>query len=107
MSSHRSLTAANRICSANEGNHLADVVLIDQSAVARVDVRRRDAVLQIQREIHDRLEALDIWLLINGRGDHTALDGRQNIRGEIKSTDRDVHVGLLDTTATHTNRPSP
>src|SRR5258708_8660914 len=107
MSSQCLLTAANSICSANEGNHLADVALIDQSAVARVDVRRRDAVLQIQHEIRDRLEALDIWLLINGRGDHTTLDGRQNIRGETKSTDWDVHVGILESSGSHRKRRSP
>ncbi len=103
----RSLTAANRICAANERDHLIDIGTIDQSAVAGVDVRGRNAVLQIQRDLHDRLEALDVGLLINGRVDHTTLDSRQNIRGEIKSTDGNAQVGLLDSGGSHAKRCSP
>src|SRR5713226_413412 len=103
----RSLTAANRICAANEGDYLIYVGLIDQRAVAGVDVRRCDAVLQIQRDLHDRLEALDIWLLINGRGEHATLDSRQNIRGEIKPTDGNAHVGLFDSSGSHAKSCSP
>src|ERR1700674_3385231 len=52
----------------DKGRERAHIRLGDQGVVARVDVRRRDAELDLQREFLDRVEALRVGFLVD-RGD--------------------------------------